>query len=365
MPKKAGRLRSVGPRPSLRGTGEAPRNPPSTEAQHEGPGHLVDRGLCGCCGAGRVAVAGRRGPTLVGGLVGRWGLRPRVAVGRRTVGVLRRWGGARPPGADSATTLMPPDQASSTGSTSRPPAPPPGSLLVAGRRLTAPLALWACSSPTWTDLAFRDLPHVGRRDPMAGRLVPRHSMCLWPIWVKSTLGDTDRPALGVDSEASIGSSWGVSHPRTRDRGWLATLLGPLLGCLLSQGHRRAPARMPGRSAFIGLVVDRGVSGCRVTAPDLPSTRHNFTTSLERFRCRTAPIENRSGGGAFRHLLSISLFALVIATSTGAYAAVTIAPKNSVVSKSIKNQNVKTSDLARFGRQHQEAQGRLRQGCKDR
>jgi len=42
---------------------------------------------------------------------------------------------------------------------------------------------------------------------------------------------------------------------------------------------------------------------------------------------------------------ISLFALVIAMSTGAYAAVTIAPKNSVVSKSIKNQNVKTNDLA--------------------
>jgi hypothetical protein len=42
---------------------------------------------------------------------------------------------------------------------------------------------------------------------------------------------------------------------------------------------------------------------------------------------------------------ISLFALVIATSTGAYAAVTIAPKNSVVSKSIKNQAVKTKDLA--------------------
>lgn len=42
---------------------------------------------------------------------------------------------------------------------------------------------------------------------------------------------------------------------------------------------------------------------------------------------------------------ISLFALVIAMSTGAYAAVTIAPKNSVVSKSIKNQEVKTKDLA--------------------
>ena len=42
---------------------------------------------------------------------------------------------------------------------------------------------------------------------------------------------------------------------------------------------------------------------------------------------------------------ISLFALVIATSTGAYAAVTIAPKNSVVSNSIKNQEVKTKDLA--------------------
>ena len=41
---------------------------------------------------------------------------------------------------------------------------------------------------------------------------------------------------------------------------------------------------------------------------------------------------------------ISLFALLIATSTGAYA-VTIAPKNSVVSKSIKNQEVRTKDLA--------------------
>ena len=42
---------------------------------------------------------------------------------------------------------------------------------------------------------------------------------------------------------------------------------------------------------------------------------------------------------------ISLFALLIAMSTGAYAAVTIAPDNSVVSKSIKNENVKTEDLA--------------------
>jgi len=42
---------------------------------------------------------------------------------------------------------------------------------------------------------------------------------------------------------------------------------------------------------------------------------------------------------------ISLFALVIAMSTGAYAAVTIAPENSVVSKSIKNEEVKTKDLA--------------------
>jgi hypothetical protein len=42
---------------------------------------------------------------------------------------------------------------------------------------------------------------------------------------------------------------------------------------------------------------------------------------------------------------ISLFALVVALSTGAYAAVTIAPNNSVVSKSIKNGNVKTEDLA--------------------
>jgi hypothetical protein len=43
-------------------------------------------------------------------------------------------------------------------------------------------------------------------------------------------------------------------------------------------------------------------------------------------------------------LIISIFALVIAMSAGAYA-VTIAPKNSVVSKSIKNKNVKTKDLA--------------------
>jgi hypothetical protein len=43
-------------------------------------------------------------------------------------------------------------------------------------------------------------------------------------------------------------------------------------------------------------------------------------------------------------LIISIFALVIAMSAGAYAA-TIAPKNSVVSKSIKNKNVKTKDLA--------------------
>ena len=42
---------------------------------------------------------------------------------------------------------------------------------------------------------------------------------------------------------------------------------------------------------------------------------------------------------------ISVFALVIAMSTGAYAAVTIAPENSVVSKSIKNEEVKTNDLA--------------------
>ena len=42
---------------------------------------------------------------------------------------------------------------------------------------------------------------------------------------------------------------------------------------------------------------------------------------------------------------VSLFALLIAMSTGAYAAVTIAPDNSVVSKSIKNENVKTEDLA--------------------
>ena len=42
---------------------------------------------------------------------------------------------------------------------------------------------------------------------------------------------------------------------------------------------------------------------------------------------------------------ISLFALLVAMSTGAYAAVTIAPPNSVNSKSIKNESVKTEDLA--------------------
>lgn len=42
---------------------------------------------------------------------------------------------------------------------------------------------------------------------------------------------------------------------------------------------------------------------------------------------------------------VSLVALVIATSTGAHAAGTIAAKNSVVSKSIKDKNVKTQDLA--------------------
>ncbi|MBF4764057.1 hypothetical protein ISU07_13055 [Nocardioides islandensis] len=44
-------------------------------------------------------------------------------------------------------------------------------------------------------------------------------------------------------------------------------------------------------------------------------------------------------------LVISVLALVVATSTGAYAASTLAPKNSVVSKSIKNHEVKTKDLA--------------------
>jgi len=43
-------------------------------------------------------------------------------------------------------------------------------------------------------------------------------------------------------------------------------------------------------------------------------------------------------------LIISILALVIAMSAGAYAA-TIAPKNSVVSKSIKNKNVKAADIA--------------------
>ena len=41
---------------------------------------------------------------------------------------------------------------------------------------------------------------------------------------------------------------------------------------------------------------------------------------------------------------ISIFSLIIAMSSGAYAAVTIAEKNSVVSKSIKNKNVKTADI---------------------
>src|SRR6478735_7483721 len=41
---------------------------------------------------------------------------------------------------------------------------------------------------------------------------------------------------------------------------------------------------------------------------------------------------------------ISIFALVIAMSSGAYAAVTIAEKNSVVSKSIKNKNFKSADI---------------------
>ena len=41
---------------------------------------------------------------------------------------------------------------------------------------------------------------------------------------------------------------------------------------------------------------------------------------------------------------ISIFALVVAMSSGAYAAVTIAEKNSVVSKSIKNKNVKSADI---------------------
>ncbi len=42
-------------------------------------------------------------------------------------------------------------------------------------------------------------------------------------------------------------------------------------------------------------------------------------------------------------LVISIFALVISMSAGAYAAV-VAPKNSVLSSSIKNQNVKTADI---------------------
>ena len=41
---------------------------------------------------------------------------------------------------------------------------------------------------------------------------------------------------------------------------------------------------------------------------------------------------------------VATVALVLATSTGAYAAVKIAPKNSVVSKSIKNGQVKAADL---------------------
>ena len=42
---------------------------------------------------------------------------------------------------------------------------------------------------------------------------------------------------------------------------------------------------------------------------------------------------------------VALFALLVAMSTGAYAAVTIAPPNSVNSKAIKNESVKTEDLA--------------------
>jgi hypothetical protein len=42
---------------------------------------------------------------------------------------------------------------------------------------------------------------------------------------------------------------------------------------------------------------------------------------------------------------IALFALLVAMSTGAYAAVTMAPPNSVNSKAIKNEAVKTEDLA--------------------
>lgn len=55
----------------------------------------------------------------------------------------------------------------------------------------------------------------------------------------------------------------------------------------------------------------------------------------------------SSGRRLRPTLSliISLFALVIAMSTTAYAT-TIAAKNSVISKSIKNGEVKTKDLAR-------------------
>jgi hypothetical protein len=43
---------------------------------------------------------------------------------------------------------------------------------------------------------------------------------------------------------------------------------------------------------------------------------------------------------------IATLALVISTSAGAYAAVNVAPKNSVVSKSIKNGEVKSRDLAK-------------------
>ena len=59
----------------------------------------------------------------------------------------------------------------------------------------------------------------------------------------------------------------------------------------------------------------------------------------------------------RPSLVISVLALVIASTSGAYAAVTIAAKNSVVSKSIKNSQVKELSTSRT----QDAQAhRLRQ-----
>ena len=60
---------------------------------------------------------------------------------------------------------------------------------------------------------------------------------------------------------------------------------------------------------------------------------NNTTKISMQRLRPSPA------------MIVALLALLIAMSTGAYAAVTIAPPNSVNSKAIKNESVKTEDLA--------------------